>query len=116
MISENVHRTIMLYGSPDVTHQKRLVLYQLLHNDCVRKYIKTLYNTYNVRNSPYSDLIEAFFRVQECHCCGRHQRARPCSPYDGRLFPRQPTLAHKCKCKCRFLLRSIADEVVTPSI
>jgi hypothetical protein len=116
-LPENLHRTLMLYGSPEVAEQKRLALYQLIHAASIRKYILKIWLSFHVRNSPYDDLLEAFFRIEECRCCARHQRARPCSPHDGRYFQRQfPRQHHRCKCKCRFLLRMIADEVVAPSI
>ena len=116
-LPENVHRTVMLYGSPEVAEQKRIMLYQLLHAASIRKYMHVMWLSFDVRNSSYHDLLEAFFRIEECRCCARHQRARPCSPHDGRLFPRQRArLPSRCKCKCRFLLRMIADEVVSPCI
>ena len=116
-LPENVLRCIMMYGSPEVAAQRERVLTQLEHNAQVRKYVRHLYLTYNVRNSSYNDLIETFFNVHECLCCPRHRRSRPVSPFDGTLFPRTyDPLTHRCKCKCRFLLRSIVDEVVSPSI
>ena len=116
-LPENVLRCIMLFGSPEVAAQRERVFNQLEHNHQVRTYIQYLYLTYNVRNSTYNELIEAFFRVHECLCCPRHQRARPVSPFDGTLFRRTyDPLTHRCHCKCRFLLRSIVDEIVTPSI
>jgi len=116
-LPENVLRGIMLFGSPEVAAQKERVLTQIEHNHQVRKYVQFLYSTYDVRNSTYNDLIEAFFRVHECLCCARHRRARPVSPFDVTVFPRTyDPLTHRCPCKCRYLLRTIVDEIITPSI
>lgn len=117
-LPENVRRCIMLFGSPEVAELKKDLHHQLKHAALLRKYIVFLHHTYNVRTSAYERLLEEYYMVEQCRCCPRHQRDRPRSPFDGRFFPRkyQDFEPRGCHCKCRYMLRAIADEVVEPSL
>ena len=85
--------------------------FELVESVKLRKYVRFVET--KIEDLPKEALLDAFYKIQRCQCCRRHQTRRPYSPFDESppAPPQTHSISYLCDCPCRYLLRSIVEKL-----